>query len=280
MGSERSPVRWLVLVVVVITLLNLPGPWSVAIKSMFRESARPLQRAVDSTFGAARDYLASVTRIPGLLDENRNLTREVARLNAERNHWRMLEHENEELRKLLEFRSPLHTEWIAAKVLARSRDGWWQTVRLNKGSTEGVREEMPVVSMEGLVGRVVAVSKNTADVLLVSDPVFRVSARLVRSGSFGIVGGRGPSWSGQVFCRMEFIHRSDRVMPGDEVVTSGLGGVFPAGLAVGYVDRVYDDSSGLYQHADVITHADLGTLHHVFVIRQYDGNASSEGVGL
>jgi len=157
-------------------------------------------------------------------------------------------------------------------VLARSRDGWWQIIRLNKGSSHGISENLAVVSMDGLVGKTVAVSRNTADVLLLSDPSCRVSSRLIRSGSFGIVSGRGPSWQGQVFCRMEFIHKNDEVQPGDEVVTSGLGGVFPPNIPIGYIDRVSMDTSGLYQRADVITRADLSSLRYVFVMKQLDSS--------
>jgi rod shape-determining protein MreC len=265
--NDRSLIRWLILAVVVIALLNLPASFSSGIKSAFRETARPLQGAIDSVFGAGGRILSSIGRIPGLIKENEALQLEVARLNTERNQLRMKEVENADLRRLLTFAPPVQTTWIAAEVLARTRDGWWQTIRLNKGSSDGIRENMAVVSMEGLVGKTVAVSRNTTDVLLLSDPSCRVSSRLLRTGSFGIVSGRGPSWDGEVFCRMEFIHKNDELEVGDEVVTSGLGGVFPPNLSIGYVDRVYTDNSGLYQHADVITHADLGNLRYVFVMK-------------
>jgi rod shape-determining protein MreC len=275
--NDRSLIRWLVLVVVIIALLNLPAGMSDTIKSAFREAARPLQYALDSAWGSVAGYTKSVGRIPGLLVENESLRQEVARLTTERNHLRTFESENEQFRQLLRLRPRPETDWITAQVLSRSHDGWWQTVRLNKGSSEGIAENMAVVSAEGLVGRIVAVSRNTADVLLLSDPAFKVSTRLIRTGSFGVVSGRGPSWQGQVYCRMEFIHKNDEIKPGDEVVTSGLGGVFPESIAIGYVDRVYMDPSGLYQHADIITRADLSSLQYVFVMRQ-DGLATG-GVG-
>lgn len=269
--NDRSFIRWLVLIVVIITLLNLPASMSGTIKSAFREAARPLQHAIDSLLGAGVDYLQSIGRIPGLLRENEALRLEVARLSAERSHLRLLEGENERFRKLLQLRPQPEAGWITAKVLSRTHDGWWQTLRLNKGSLEGIAENMAVMSAEGLIGKVVAVSRNTADVLLISDPSFKVSTRIVRTGSFGVVSGRGPSWQGQVFCRMEFIHKNDGIKSGDEVVTSGLGGVFPEHLPIGYVDRVYMDPSGLYQQADIITRADLSGLDYVFVMRQTTG---------
>ncbi|HMP90592.1 MAG TPA: rod shape-determining protein MreC [Kiritimatiellia bacterium] len=268
--NDRSLIRWLILAVVVIALLNLPPFFSSSLKSVFRETTRPLQWAVDSIFGAGWQNLKSIGRIPSLQREHVALEREVARLMAERNQLRMLEQENAQLRRLLGMVPAPHTEWIAAEVLARSRDGWWQIIRLNKGSSHGISENLAVVSIDGLVGKTVAVSRNTTDVLLLSDPSCRVAARLIRSGSFGIVSGRGPSWQGQVFCRMEFIHKNDEIRAGDEVVTSGLGGVFPPNIPIGYVDRVYTDPSGLFQRADVITRADLSSLRYVFVMKQIE----------
>jgi rod shape-determining protein MreC len=265
--NDRSIVRWLALVVVIITLLNLPASVSGTIKSAIREAVRPVQHAVHSLFTETGDYLRSIGRIPRLLAENAELQQRVDRLAAERASLRLLEAENEALRRQLGMRPRPEQDWISAEVLARSRDGWWQTMYLDKGSDDGIANNMPVISVDGLVGKTVMVTRNTAEVLLISDPVFKVSTRITRTGSFGVVSGRGPSWRGQVFCRMEFIHKDDDVRSGDEVVTSGLGGAFPENLPVGYIDRVRTDLSGLYQQADIITRADLSRLRHVFVLR-------------
>lgn len=266
--NDRTMIRWLILAVVVIALLNLPPAISGRIRSAFREAARPLELLIDTVFSGSWKYVTSIGSIPRLLTENADLQHEVARLNVEQSQLRMLEYENEDLRRLLKFIPRQSADLVAAEVLSRSRDGWWQTLRLNKGSEEGIEANMAVISMDGLIGKTVAVSRNTADVLLLSDPTCRVSARLLRSGSFGMVNGRGPSWQGQVFCRMEFIHKNDELKAGDEVVSSGLGGVFPPNIPIGYVERIYTDSSGLFQQADVITRADLSNLRYVFVLKQ------------
>jgi len=95
-----------------------------------------------------------------------------------------------------------------------------------------------------------------------------VSARVVRTGAFGVVSGRGVRANGQVLCRMEFINRNLPAVPGDEVVTSGLGGVFPPGLPIGYVEHVERAPSGLYEEADVLPRADLGRMRYAFVLRR------------
>jgi len=265
-------IRWLVLVVVIIGLLNLPDTASDAIKAAFRETTRPLQRFAGTVVGSTAGFFKSIGRIPGLLQENKALSLEVARLTAEQSRWESLRRENDELRGLLGFKARAGFDLTPAKVIARTSDGWWQTIRINKGSADGIKEHLAVISVNGLVGKVTAVSRNTADILLISDPSFRVTSRIPRTGSFGVVSGRGPSWQGDVFCRMEFIHKDNEIKPGDEVVSSGLGGVFPENIPIGYIDRFARDPSGLYQHADVVTKADLNTLLYVFVMIEARGS--------
>jgi len=71
---------------------------------------------------------------------------------------------------------------------------------------------------------------------------------------------------GDPLCRMDFIVKEADLLPGDEVVTSGLGGVYPAGLLIGYVEKAYLDRSGLYQYADIVPAADLRSLEFVFIV--------------
>ena len=124
------------------------------------------------------------------------------------------------------------------------------------------------MTAEGLIGRTVEVSEHTADVLLVSDPACKVAVRIPRTSTFGVLAGRGPSWRGETLCRVDFVNKNAALKPGDEVVTSGLGGTFPKGLLVGYVgDQVFADRSGLYQQADVISRARLGQLQYAFVVK-------------
>jgi rod shape-determining protein MreC len=165
--------------------------------------------------------------------------------------------------------------------------GWWQTLQLNKGLEHGVGAGMAVMTMEGLIGRTgeakgetdatggILVSQRTADVLLLTDPNCRVSCRLPRTGGLGIVRGRGASLGGDADlemlcnaepCHMDFIPKGVKIQVGDEVVTSGLGGVYPEGLLVGTVQEVSTDKSGLYQRAEVAAAASLTTVKYAFVV--------------
>jgi rod shape-determining protein MreC len=265
---------WIILIAFFIALLSLPTPFSAAVKAGVREAFSPLQAGVTRFWRGVRESASSVQGYRRLLEENRRMSAEMSRLMGEVRDLKLLATENEALRTHLDFARRESRAYVPCEVIARNREGWWQSVRLDKGSGDGIAPGMAVLSVEGLVGRTVEVSEHTCDVLLLSDPACKVSAQIARTGSFGVVAGRGPSWKGQAICRMEFINKNDEIRPGDEIITSGLGGVYPRGLLVGYVDRVVTDASGLFQYADIVVKADLGTLEYAFVVKGGDARAA------
>ena len=266
--SNQRLALWLSLGALFIILLNLPPAVIGGARQAAREAMAPLQGAVTGFWRSLREGLDSVRGLNRQLRENQRLTAETARLVNQVRELQALGDENAQLRRQLGFAARAPRELVACEIIAREGEGWWQTLRLNRGTQDGVAVDMAVVTVDGLAGRTIGVSAHTADVLLVSDPGCRVAARVKRTGSFGVVSGRGPAWSGQVICRMEFINKNAPLLPGDEVYTSGLGGLFPKGLLIGYIENVFMDRSGLYQHADVVTKADLGLMQYVFVVRE------------
>lgn len=259
-------VIWVLVAAVLLTVLNLPIAVSRQAKAALREAIAPVQSVLSGFSRKVRESVKSIRGIGGLLAENQKMAEELAHLRSEVRDLKALEQENTDLRAQLQFARRADFRLIPAEVISRDITGWWQTVRLGKGSADDVTLNTAVVTMDGLVGRTTDLSLHTADVLLLSDPGCKVSAQIARTGSFGIVSGRGASASGQVVCQMSFINKNTPILAGDEVVTSGLGGVFPKGLLVGYVDQVHTDESGLFQRADVIPKADVGALSYVFVV--------------
>lgn len=209
-------------------------------------------------------------------DEMIRLRAEAARLSLENRGLLALERENAELRQMLGLArsSPYH--FLTAQVAARDLNSWWQKVRLDCGTRQGASIGMPVVTADGLIGRVTDVSARTADVLFVIDPGSRVSCVISRINSFGIVQGKGLTARGPAVCGMDFIARDAAVLAGDEVVTSGLGGIFPPGLLVGYVRNVKLDAGGLYQTAEILPAVDFRNVKQVFLIMQSERLTSPE----
>jgi rod shape-determining protein MreC len=102
-----------------------------------------------------------------------------------------------------------------------------------------------------------------------------VAVRVQRTGTSGILAGRGPGARGYAVCQLDFLNVDDVLKSGDQVVTSGLGGVFPKGLPVGYIDEVHVDKTGLTQTGRVMPSADVGRLNHVFVVVEHEDPVSS-----
>ena len=248
--------------------LNLPASVIGRVKTGVREAMAPVQGLLSSVARGGGETWRTVRGLGGLADHNKELSIELVRLQNRLDEARELERENVQLRNLLDFRARSEYRLEACEVIGRDISGWWQNVRVGLGNLSDVRPGQAVITSQGLVGRTLDVSPHTADVLLISDPSCRISAMIRRTGTFGVVSGRGVSWKGHPLCRMEFINKNTAVQPGDAVLTSGLGGLFPRGLLVGYVDKVYEDRSGLYQHAEIIPRADLDDLDYLFVIRR------------
>lgn len=257
---------WIVLGVVLLGVLNLPASTERSIKAAVREGISPLQSVVTSASRTIRETLKTPRGLGGITLENRRLASEVIALRNEVWALRELERENMELRNQLAFLKKVRYELIPAEAIARDVSGWWQTIRLNKGRSHGVETNQAVITTDGVIGKTIDVSFRTCDVLLLSDVDCKVAVRINRINGFGVISGRGLSWNRRVELNMDFINKNLPVRSGDEVVTSGLGGVFPKGLVVGYVDKVTRAPSGLYQQAHIIPKADLNDLSYVFIV--------------
>jgi rod shape-determining protein MreC len=260
--------RWIALCtigLVVLAMMNLPDSASLRVKGAVRDGISPLQAVLRGGVRELQDIFRYIRGIRDMAKENRGLSEEIVYLRGEMRMARELERDNQMMRDLLGFVRRFPNRLISCEVIGRDSTGWWQTARLDKGAAAGVAEGRAVITQDGLIGRTVSVSDRTADVRLLSDPSCKVSVRLSRSGIFGVVTGLGVKPGEQPACRMDFILQTADVQEGDEVVTSGLGGLFPKGLLVGNVVRVEMDSAGLYQTAWIHSAANLGELEYAFV---------------
>ncbi len=248
-----------------LAMMNLPDSASRRVKGAVRDGISPLQAVLRGGVHELQEIFRYVRGLGDLALENRALSEEIVYLRGEMRMAHELERDNQMMRDLLGFVQRFPNKLISCEVIGRDSTGWWQTARLDKGALSGVAEDRAVITPKGLIGRTVSVSDRTADVLLLSDPSCKVSVRLARSGTFGVAAGLGTKPGEQPACRMDYISKTADVAEGDEVVTSGLGGLFPKGLLVGNVVRVELDKAGLYQTAWIDSAADLGELEYGFV---------------
>lgn len=273
---NRSFIAGCALAGALLLLFLLPESLSRRLKGSLREGLAPLHELLSGTDFRLREAGSTVRGFGGLVGENRRMAENLIRLQEEVRRLEALQAENDALRASLGFVRSSPWPLVPAQIIARDVSGWWQTVRINRGRLAGIGTDCAVLTQDGLAGRTMDSTGNTAEVLLLSDPSCRVAVHLPRSDAYGILRGAGVSRNGQVFCRLELVNRNTELRAGDEVRTSGLGGVFPPGLPVGYVESFERDPAGLTQSARVQPHATLGSIRTVFVIPSRDGEPPAE----
>jgi rod shape-determining protein MreC len=194
-------------------------------------------------------------------EENKRLQTENVRLILENQRLKEEGLENERLRNLLDFKSQADYRVIPAEVVALEPNRKSNSILISVGYEDGVRRYLPVINMQGLVGKVIEVYSGNSLVELLLDPRCRVAALVERSRIHGILKQRkGTDLS------LENVPSGADVSYGDQVISSGLGGVFPPALRIGTVVKAEDRKSSIFKHILVQPSADFNSLEELFVI--------------
>jgi rod shape-determining protein MreC len=171
---------------------------------------------------------------------------------------------------------------VPARVIARSPSSWYQTFQINKGSSDGVRVDQPVVNDAGLVGKVKSVSDGNASVMLLTDPEFGVSAQTLESGEPGSV---GPAEGAPGDLRFELVPNAKEVRKGEHIITAGtsmssrvsdLRSLYPRGILIGTVKRIETGEGELDRVIHVQPIADLHNLDIVEVLTQPNADVRAQ----
>ncbi len=196
-------------------------------------------------------------------EENKRLKDELTRaLTENRNHREVFE-ENKRLRELLALKEQAHAHTAAAKVVARGYDRFLNTLVLDEGEDAGIAKGMAVITVKGLAGKIHSVREHFSEVLLLRDPNFSAAVRLQEGRAEGILAG-----TGEDYCLLKYIPTELKVKEGEVVVTSGLDGIFPAGIPVGVVSAVQEGGAGFFQEIHITPFQRGSTIEEVLVLRQ------------
>ena len=176
--------------------------------------------------------------------------------------------ENERLRDYFNILRQYPFKPKMARVVARDPVNWWKTVTIDRGSRDGVLTNAAVVTPEGLVGRVSGVSFAQSQVVLVGDPDCRVSVLVGedKSREQGVIAPASSSPLDHALVDLSYLSRNSKLVPGQIVVTSGMGGVFPKGIVVGQIADSRSMGYGLYKEAQVRLAVNMNRLEEVFVL--------------
>ncbi len=276
-GSGEAPGRRVLvglvcLSIVIVTLYSLEGASGPvhSLRKAVQVVAAPFEWAgsqVARPFRALSDRLADATADTETLTSLKERNAELASQLSELNEYRL---ENERLRAIINLSSAYGAQGIGARVIGSSSDGWTSTVTIDKGSSSGVAEDMPVTDGNGVVGQVTEVSLVSSTVTLLSDSSYTVSAILQDSRENGVLCG---SVDGSL--HLEYVPVATSVSLGEYVVTSGMDGVYPKGLLLGVVTSVTSSPSDVYHDIVVAPVASAQNYEEVFVITSFDSSRSS-----
>lgn len=265
---ERKP--WLSFILVFVVGLNLyfnfsfPGNISDRagwLDQTFGQLVLPLQYSVSSLRRSLTDSASYLKRLTVAERQNRELRSELSRQRLETQRLKELELENDRLRELLRFKEKQPLNYLAGEVIGKDPSGFFYSFLIDRGSEDSVEVNMPVVSTQGVVGRIFEVSPWASRVLLVSDPNSRVDAVVQRSRTRAIVAGVEGERLG-----LKFLPRRQDITVGDVLVTSGLDGIFPSGFQIGKIVEIERDPHQVLEQAEVIPSVDFDSVEEVFII--------------
>lgn len=227
----------------------------------------PVQSAASRMLSGFEHVWSGYVWLVDLEAENAKLREEVGVLTARAIEAKELGLENERLRRLLDFkRSRRDLITVAAHVIGQDVSPYARVLRiaLDVGEEDKVEEGMPVLSSEGLAGRIRVVSGAHAEVMLTVDARSSVNVRVAGKGVTGSLEGTGAT--DRYAARLLFLHEAEPLAVGDTIVTSGHDKVFPPGLEVGYVRSLEERQRGLYYEVQVRPAVNFSTLEEVLVV--------------
>jgi rod shape-determining protein MreC len=238
------------------------GGYFTSESNAFTDSLINVQLWFSSRFLALQDFFTAPRDIASLRQQNSELQNDVAELQAQVIQLQQQVGETQVLAALVDFsRARPENTYRAAAVIGRDPSPFLHYIIINRGSNDDIRRGMPVVTNQGLVGRVDAVIANAARVQLITDPASSVNVRLQNAEEEGALVG---SVTGDVV--LELIPQDAEVETGDLVLTSGLGGGYPPDLIVGQVVNIRSRDYDLFQQATVQPVVDFNRLQIVLII--------------
>jgi rod shape-determining protein MreC len=221
----------------------------------------PFQKLFSSATNVFRGIWENYFNLITVAEENQKLLEQLQAAKALNHQYREAIQANQRLRKLLDLKENIQRPIIAAQVIGKDPSPWFQSIMVDKGSSDGVVKGRPVVNASGVVGLVVDATDHYAKVMLITDPNSAVDAVVQNNRARGIIKG---GTSG--YCVFDYVLRKHTVGVGDTVVTSGMDGVFPKGLPVGQVSEIFKQDAGIFQDVTLEPFVDFERLEEVVII--------------
>lgn len=225
---------------------------------------------VEKTFKSGFVFLENIVMYPFTSFHSENHVDQTDSYLIQKNVNSSLEKEIQELKKVLDLnRTFTEYDIVNATVLSRNKSYWFHTLTVDKGTKDGIKDDMAVITKEGLVGKTTHVTRNSSEIKLITsdDLNYKVSVSIaVGSGdTYAILSGYDQKTS---TVKVTGVDKDSDVKEGDVVLTSGLGGLFPRGIYIGTVDKIDSDKYHLSKTLYVKTSQDFNQLHYVTILKE------------
>lgn len=268
--------KFKILVIVAVFLVGIMayaganGRLTAAPQELLSVVLTPLQKVTSALSGGAASVWEKYTSIDDVMDRNEQLEAENAELRQQMVDYDRIKAENDAYKALARIQNTnSEASYVSAFVIGRDPLDEFGGFTLDQGSTDGVAVNDAIISDRGyLLGVVVEVDATSCKVMTILHPSFNAAGVISRTRENGIITGSA-DYAADGQCVLTNLDRATEARKGDQVITTGLGGVFPANLLVGTVQEVVPEQSGKSSSAVILPGADPRTVKHVFIITEY-----------
>lgn len=251
---------------IVMALSMKPGSQIMQYMGKAGYVVKPVQSVLTSIQNGVKNALNFFPNISKVKSQNKKYSKQIEVLESKLSRYEEYKRENSRLRSLLKLKSLYnYKKSLAAQIIAKDPTNWFGTFEINKGSNQGIKKKMAVITYKGLVGYVIQAGPNWSKVVSTLDTDCSASSLVVRTRDNGICMG-DESISSNGLIKMNYISNSSKVSIGDSIETSGMGGTFIKGIPIGKVTSVKRDSDQLTKYAIVKPYVDFNKLEDVMVI--------------
>jgi rod shape-determining protein MreC len=262
--KKLNLIALLIFIAGMVSIFTLDTPTTREIQGKVLGIFSPFIHSSAAIEQASTNVMAPPLDPKAIKRDNDDLRVQVERLRIIQQKYNQIIEENSKLRQLIEFKQSSPFKMTAAKVIRRNASTWWNSLIIDKGSLDGIGTDSPVITSVGLVGKTSTLAPHMAKVILLTDELCRVSARIEGTLEQGILSGERAALDIKPDLRLRFLSLNAAINAGVSVYSTGEGGVFPKDLLLGRVKRF--ENKEITGEAIIEPAVDFSTIEHVFVI--------------
>ncbi|HAL62862.1 MAG TPA: rod shape-determining protein MreC [Clostridiales bacterium] len=267
--------RYLKIVIILLVLLASLMVFSKIgnnpVQNALNSIISPVFNAGEKVVTPVRKFVVAVKNANSYEAEIEELKKQVNALKIENRSREEYIVENRRLKELLSLKDGMQeSRTITARVISYEPNSWYDTIMINKGENAGISKDNAVITGLGVVGKVTQVGRNWAKVSTLINISDSVGVKLARTGDIGVVSGDAALAENKQ-AKLEYMSNDKKLINGDILLTSGLGGIYPSDLSVGKVTEIHSDSAGNLEYATIEPSVDFSSLYEVLVITYHNG---------